>query len=203
MVQCVVCDIFEGVYVNFGIGLLIWIVNYLFVDKEVFLYSENGLLGMGLKLQFGEEDFELINVGKEYVIFLQGGCYFYYGDFFVMMCGGYFDICVLGVYQVFVSGDFVNWSIGVLDVILVVGGVMDLVIGVCQVFVMMDYLICDGECKLVVQCSYLLIGVGCVSWIYIDLVVIDIIDCGLVVWEIFNGFFFEELQCIILVVLIF
>lgn len=159
MVKCVVQDIFEGVYVNFGIGVLMLVVNYFDLSKEIFLYSENGLFGMGLVFVFGEEDDELINVGKQYVMLFIGGVYFYYLDLFVMMCGGYFDYCVFGVFQVLVNGDFVNWYIGVFDVILVVGGVMDFVIGVKQVFVMMEYLMKQGESKIVVQCLYLVIGV--------------------------------------------
>ncbi|VAS23316.1 3-oxoadipate CoA-transferase subunit B [Klebsiella pneumoniae] len=112
MAQRVACDIPEGAYVNLGIGLPTRIANYLPADKEVFLHSENGLLGMGPKPQPGEEDPELINAGKEYVTLLQGGCYFHHGDSFAMMRGGHLDICVLGAYQVSASGDLANWSTG-------------------------------------------------------------------------------------------
>lgn len=105
MAQRVARDIPEGAYVNLGIGLPTRIANYLPADKEVFLHSENGLLGMGPKPQPGEEDPELINAGKEYVTLLQGGCYFHHGDSFAMMRGGHLDICVLGAYQVSASGD--------------------------------------------------------------------------------------------------
>lgn len=170
MAQRVARDIPEGAYVNLGIGLPTRIANYLPADKEVFLHSENGLLGMGPKPQPGEEDPELINAGKEYVTLL------------------------LGAYQVSASGDLANWSTGAPDAIPAVGGAMDLAIGARQVFVMMDHLTRDGECKLVAQCSYPLTGVGCVSRIYTDLAVIDITDRGPVVREIFNGLSFEELQ---------
>ncbi len=179
------------------------IANYLPADKEVFLHSENGLLGMGPKPQPGEEDPELINAGKEYVTLLQGGCFFHHGDSFAMMRGGHLDICVLGAYQVSASGDLANWSTGAPDSIPAVGGAMDLAIGARQVFVMMDHLTRDGECKLVEQCSYPLTGVGCVSRIYTDLAVIDITDRGPVVREIFNGLSFEELQRITPVALTF
>ncbi|STS82441.1 3-oxoadipate CoA-transferase subunit B [Klebsiella pneumoniae] len=88
MAQRVARDIPEGAYVNLGIGLPTRIANYLPADKEVFLHSENGLLGMGPKPKPGEEDPELINAGKEYVTLLQGGCYFHHGDSFAMMRGG-------------------------------------------------------------------------------------------------------------------
>ena len=100
MAKRVAQDIPEGAYVNLGIGLPTRIANYLPTDKEVFLHSENGLLGMGPKPAPGEEDPELINAGKEFVTLLQGGCYFHHGDSFAMMRGGHLDICVLGAYQV-------------------------------------------------------------------------------------------------------
>lgn len=99
---------------------------------------------------------------------LNGGCYFHHGDSFAMMRGGHLDICVLGAYQVSASGDLANWSTGAPDAIPAVGGAMDLAIGARQVFVMMDHLTRDGECKLVEHCTYPLTGVGCVSRIYTD-----------------------------------
>ena len=154
MAQRVARDIPEGAYVNLGIGLPTRIANYLPADKEIFLHSENGLLGMGPKPRPGEEDPELINAGKEYVTLLEGGCYFHHGDSFAMMRGGHLDICVLGAYQVSASGDLANWSTGAPDAIPAVGGAMDLAIGARQVFVMMDHLTRDGECKLVEHCTY-------------------------------------------------
>ena len=94
MARRVAQDIPEGAYVNLGIGLPTRIANYLPAEKEIFLHSENGLLGMGPKPAEGEEDPELINAGKEYVTLLQGGCYFHHGDSFAMMRGGHLDICV-------------------------------------------------------------------------------------------------------------
>lgn len=122
MAQRVARDIPEGAYVNLGIGLPTRIANYLPTDKEVFLHSENGLLGMGGKPQPGEEDPELINAGKEYVTLLKGGCFFHHGDSFAMMRGGHLDICVLGAYQVSASGDLANWSTGAPDAIRRWGG---------------------------------------------------------------------------------
>ena len=176
MAQRVARDIPEGAYVNLGIGLPTRIANYLPADKEVFLHSENGLLGMGPKPQPGEEDPELINAGKEYVTLLQGGCYFHHGDSFAMMRGGHLDICVLGAYQVSASGDLANWSTGAPDAI---------------------------PAPPPTPATYTLTGVGCVSRIYTDLAVIDITDRGPVVREIFNGLSFEELQRITPVALTF
>lgn len=109
-----------------------------------------------------------------------------------MMRGGHTDICVLGAYQVSASGDLANWSTGAPDAIPAVGARW-IWRSVRAVFVMMDHLTRDGECKLVEHCTYPLTGMGCVSRIYTDLAVIDITDTGPVVREIFNGLF-EELQ---------
>jgi 3-oxoadipate CoA-transferase beta subunit len=189
-------DIHEGAYVNLGIGLPTMVANHLTGEREVFLHSENGLLGMGPAPARGEEDEDLINAGKQPVTLLQGGSYFHHGDSFAMMRGGHLDICVLGAFQVSAKGDLANWHTGAKDAIPAVGGAMDLAIGARQVFVMMEHQTRQGESKIVEQCSYPLTGVGCVSRIYTDLAVIDVTADGLVVREIVEGLAFAELQTI-------
>ena len=147
-------DIPEGAYVNLGIGLPTTVANFLPADKEIFLQSENGLLGMGPAPAAGEEDPDLINAGKQPVTLLTGGCYFHHADSFAMMRGGHLDICVLGAFQVSAHGDLANWSTGAADAIPAVGGAMDLAIGAKQIFVMMDLLTKQGQSKLVETCSY-------------------------------------------------
>lgn len=192
--QRVARDIPEGAYVNLGIGLPTKVANYLPAEREVFLHSENGLLGMGPAPAPGEEDAELINAGKEPVTLLEGGAFFHHGDSFAMMRGGHLDICVLGAFQVSSTGDLANWHTGAADAIPAVGGAMDLAIGAKQVFVMMDHLTKSGECKLVPACTYPLTGIGCVDRIYTDLAVIDVTDAGLVVTDMAEGLTFEALQ---------
>jgi 3-oxoadipate CoA-transferase beta subunit len=187
-------DIPEGAYVNLGIGLPTKVANYLPKDREIFLHSENGLLGMGPAPAPGHEDPELINAGKEPVTLLEGGAFFHHGDSFAMMRGGHLDICVLGAFQVSASGDLANWHTGAPDAIPAVGGAMDLAIGAKQVFVMTDHLTKTGECKIVERCAYPLTGIGCVDRIYTDLAVIDITPRGLEVIEIVEGLSFEALQ---------
>ncbi|MTD06012.1 3-oxoacid CoA-transferase subunit B [Serratia sp. YC16] len=187
-------DIPEGAYVNLGIGIPTQIANYLPADKEIFLHSENGILGMGPAPTPGEEDPELINAGKQPVTLLKGGCFFHHGDSFAMMRGGHLDICVLGAYQVSERGDLANWSTGAPGAIPAVGGAMDLAIGARQVFVMTEHLTKTGECKIVRQCSYPLTGVGCIDRIYSDLAVMDVTHQGLVVREIFAGLTPQQLQ---------
>ena len=187
-------DIHEGAYVNLGIGLPTLVANHLPVEREVFLQSENGLLGMGPAPAPGEEDEDLINAGKQPVTLLKGGSYFHHGDSFAMMRGGHLDICVLGAFQVSAKGDLANWHTGAKDAIPAVGGAMDLAIGARQVFVMMEHQTRQGDSKIVEQCSYPLTGVGCVSRIYTDLAVIDVTADGLVVREMVEGLTFGELQ---------
>ena len=187
-------DIPEGAYVNLGIGLPTLVANHLPRDREVFLHSENGLLGMGPAPAPGDEDYDLINAGKQPVTLLSGGAYFHHADSFAMMRGGHLDICVLGAFQVSTAGDLANWHTGAPNAIPAVGGAMDLAIGAKKTFVMMEHLTRTGESKIVERCTYPLTGVRCVSRIYTDLAVLDITTSGLKVVEIFNDLPFGELQ---------
>ena len=187
-------DIPEGAYVNLGIGLPTMVANHLPRDREIFLHSENGLLGMGPAPAHGEEDEDLINAGKQPVTLLAGGAYFHHADSFAMMRGGHLDICVLGAFQVSVSGDLANWHTGAPDAIPAVGGAMDLALGARDVYVMMEHQTRSGESKVVAQCSYPLTAIGCVSRIYTDLAVLDVTPNGLSVREILSDINFEELQ---------
>lgn len=194
--QRVARDIPEGAYVNLGIGLPTTVANYLPANKEIFLQSENGLLGMGPAPPRGAEDPELINAGKQPATLLPGGCYFHHADSFAMMRGGHLDICVLGAFQVSTAGDLANWSTGAPDAIPAVGGAMDLAIGAKQVFVMMDLLTRQGESKLVEACSYPLTGIGCVSRLYTDHGVIDVGAQGARVIELVEGLSLEDLAAL-------
>ena len=187
-------DIPEGACVNLGIGLPTLVANHLPKTKEIFLHSENGLLGMGPAPAAGEEDHDLINAGKQPVTLLAGGAYFHHADSFAMMRGGHLDFCVLGAFQVSVGGDLANWHTGGADAIPAVGGAMDLAIGAKKTFVMMEHLTKAGQSKLVATCTYPLTGIACVSRIYTDLAVIDVTPQGLKLVETFNGLGFDELQ---------
>jgi 3-oxoadipate CoA-transferase beta subunit len=186
-------DISEGAYVNLGIGLPTLVANHLPKDREIVLQSENGLLGMGPAPAPGEEDPDLINAGKQPVTLLAGGAYFHHGDSFAMMRGGHLDICVLGAFQVSVTGDLANWHTGAPDAIPAVGGAMDLAIGARHVYVMMDLQTRSGESKLVERCTYPLTGIACVNRVYTDVAVFDVTRAGLQVIEIVPGLSFAEL----------
>nr|WP_087574388.1 3-oxoacid CoA-transferase subunit B [Sphingomonas sp. CDS-1] len=194
MAQRVARDIPEGAYVNLGIGLPTKVANYLPREREIFLQSENGLLGMGPAPAAGEEDWELINAGKQAVTLLTGGAFFHHADSFAMMRGGHIDICVLGAFQVSVNGDLANWHTGEPDAIPAVGGAMDLAIGAKQTFVMMELLTKQGEPKLVERCTYPLTGLACVSRVYTDLAVFDVGPQGARATELVDGLTLEELR---------
>ena len=192
-------DIPEGAVVNLGIGLPTLVANHLplpgAVDyREVMVHSENGVLGVGPAPAVGEEDYDLVNAGKQPVTLLPGGSYFHHTDSFAMMRGGHLDICVLGAFQVSGTGDLANWHTGAPDAIPAVGGAMDLAIGAKKTFVMMEHCTKGGEPKIVVACSYPLTGVACVSRIYTDLAVLDITAAGVRPIEIAEGLSFAELQ---------
>ena len=194
--QLVARDIPEGCYVNLGIGLPTLVANHPETSKDIFLHSENGILGMGPAPAPGDEDGDLINASKQPVTLLTGGAYFHQADSFAMMRGGHLDICVLGAFQVSRTGDLANWHTGAPDAIPAVGGAMDLATGAKRVFVMMEHQTKSGESKIVDRCTYPLTGVGCVSRIYTDLAVIDISDDGLIVRDLAPGLTLDELQSI-------
>src|SRR4029453_5940270 len=136
--------------------------------REVLLQSENGILGMGPAPAEGQENYALINAGKQPVSLLPGGAYFHHADSFAMMRGGHLDICVLGAFQVSACGDLANWPTGQKDGTPAVGGggAMALANGAKQAWVMMDLLTKGGQSKLVERCAYPLTGIGCVKRVY-------------------------------------
>jgi 3-oxoadipate CoA-transferase, beta subunit len=153
----------------------------------VFLQSENGLLGMGPAPAKDEEDFDLINAGKQPVTLLPGGSYFHSADSFAMMRAGHLDIAVLGAFQVAANGDLANWHTGNPNDIPAVGGAMDLAVGAKQTWVMMELFTKEGVCKLVERCTYPITGVSCVSRVYTDHGVFDVTPNGFVVRELVDG----------------
>jgi 3-oxoadipate CoA-transferase, beta subunit len=190
-------DIREGAYVNLGIGMPTLVANHIPADREVILQSENGILGMGPAPAAGEEDYDLINAGKQPVTLRKGGAFFHHADSFAMMRGGHLDICVLGAFQVSSTGDLANWHTGEADAIPAVGGAMDLAIGAKQTWVMMDLLTKQGVSKVVAQCSYPLTGIGCVKRIYSDLATLECSAQGLRLIDKVDGLEHAELEKLI------
>ncbi|MCI4428994.1 MAG: CoA transferase subunit B [Burkholderiales bacterium] len=187
-------DIHDGAVVNLGIGMPTLVANHLGAGKEVMLHSENGVIGMGPAPAPGEEDYDLINAGKQPVTLLPGGVFFHHADSFAMMRGGHLDVCVLGAYQVAANGDLANWHTGEADAIPAVGGAMDLAIGARKTWVMMEHTTKAGEPRIVPRCTYPITALGCVSRVYTDLAVLDITPAGVVLREMAQGLDFAALQ---------
>jgi 3-oxoadipate CoA-transferase, beta subunit len=187
-------DIPEGAVVNLGIGQPTLVANHIPADREVLLHSENGILGMGPAPAPGQEDYDLINAGKQPVTLLPGGSYFHHTDSFAMMRGGHLDICVLGAFQVSATGDLANWHTGEKDAIPAVGGAMDLAVGAKQTWVMMDLLTKQGQSKVVKACSYPLTGIACVKRIYSDIATLDCTPQGLRLVDMVDGLTHAELE---------
>ena len=192
--QRIVQDIPDGAYVNLGIGQPMTIANHLPDDKEIIIQSENGILGMGPVATGEDIDTELVNAGKQNVTLLKGGSIFHHGESFAMIRGGHIDICVLGAFQVSVTGDLANWRTLDRGAIPAVGGAMDLAKGSKKVFVMMEHLSKSGESKLVTQCTYPLTGVGVVDMIYTDLATLHVTPHGLLVIDRVDGLSHTELE---------
>ena len=187
-------DIPEGATVTLGIGMPTLVANHMAAGLEVLLHSENGILGMGPAPAAGEEDYDLINAGKQPVTLQKGGAFFHHADSFAMMRGGHLDICVLGAFQVSTTGDLANWSTGEAGSIPAVGGAMDLAIGAKQTWVMMDLLTKTGVSKVVKTCTYPLTGIACVKRIYSDVATLECTPQGIKVIDRVENLSIKDLE---------
>jgi 3-oxoadipate CoA-transferase beta subunit len=187
-------DIPDGSYVNLGIGIPELIAQFVPEGREFIYHTENGMLGMGPPPGEDERDLDLMNAGKKYVTAMPGAAYFHHADSFSMIRGGHIDVCVLGTMQVAENGDIANWSTGEPGAIPAVGGAMELVQGVKNIFVITQHTTRTGESKLVQRCCYPLTGQGVVSRIYTNLAVIDVTAGGFRVVELAPGVTFDDVE---------
>lgn len=186
-------DIPDGAYVNLGSGMPLLVAEHVPHGREVIFHSENGMLGIGPR-QKEPFDHNLINAGNMPVTLLPGGTFFHHADSFVMVRGGHLDIAVLGADEVAENGDLASGDSVSGRQTLDVGSSMDLAAGAKQVFVMMEYFAKDGSCRIVPECTLPLTGQRCVTTIYTDLAVLDLIDGQVILRELVEGITLHTLQ---------
>lgn len=193
MARRAAAELRDGDYVNLGFGLPLLVSNVLPRDRDVLIHTENGMIGVGPLAPPGEEDWELINAGKQPVTELPGAAYFHQADSFAMIRGGHIDVSILGAYQVAQNGDLANWVVPG-ERIPRVGGAMDLAAGARRVIVIMTHLTKRGEPKLVPACTLPLTGQCCVDLVITDLAVVAVTPEGFELREVAPGWSAAEVQ---------
>ena len=187
-------DIPEGWNVNLGIGIPTMIADLVPQEREVIFQSENGILAFGPAPKKGEEDFWLVNAGKQHITLRAGGAYFSQAESFAMIRGGHLDLCVLGAYEVTANGDLANWSTAQEGMAPAVGGAMDLAAGAKRVWVVMEHTTRQGEPRILNQLKLPATARGVVSRIYTNLCTIDVQPTGLEVVELVDGITFTDVK---------
>ena len=180
-------DLWEGAYVNLGVGMPVLINELLPPGLSVILHSENGTLGMGPPPPEDQRDDDLMNAGGGYLTLAPGASVFDSAESFAMLRGGHLDVAVLGAYQVSERGDLANWKRPG-QRIAGIGGAADISIGARQVWAMMNHRTKDGQARILRECTFPLTARGCVKRIYTDMAVIEVSPNGLALIETAPGY---------------
>jgi len=187
-------DIPDGSYVNLGIGMPTLIADYIPVNRDILLHSEQGLLGLGPKAAPGEEDEDVLNASKEMVTLVKGASIFDHAESFLIVRGGHLQLACLGAYQMGANGDLANWTTGASNDIPGVGGAMDLAAGARNIWVLMEHNQKDGTPRVVRKCTYPITAARCVDRIYTNLAVLLVTPKGLAVQRMVPGLDRKTLQ---------
>jgi 3-oxoacid CoA-transferase subunit B len=191
--QRVLADLWEGAYVNLGVGMPVLVSDLMPAGSGIILHSENGTLGMGPPPREDQRDYDLFNGGGGFVTVAPGASVFDSAESFAMLRGGHVDVAVLGAYQVSERGDLANWKRPGQQV-AGIGGAADISIGARQVWVMMNHRTKEGHARIVRECAFPLTARRCVKRIYTDMAVIEVASQGLRLVEAAPGFTAEEVK---------
>jgi 3-oxoadipate CoA-transferase beta subunit len=187
-------DIVDGLVVNLGIGMPVSVADYLRPDVDVFIQSENGVIGAGPLAPPERSDRDLVDAGSRRITLRPGASIVDSAASFAMIRGGHIDVTILGAFEVAANGDLANWDMRSKSKGPLVGGAMDLAAGARSVWVMMEHTTRDGLPRLVERCTLPLTAVGCVTDVYTDLAVIKVTPAGFLVRQILRGLSEAELR---------
>ena len=187
-------DLSDGSVVNLGIGMPVLVSNYIPVDRDVFLQSENGILGVGPEADEDLQERNLVDAGSRRVTLREGASIVDSAASFAMIRGGHIDVTILGAFEVASNGDLANWDSRVPNKGPLVGGGMDLAVGAKATWILMQFNTKDGAPRLLEACTLPLTAQRCVKRIYTDIAVVDVTGHGFVVRELLTSLGEEELR---------
>lgn len=187
-------DLPDGGVVNLGLGMPVLVSNYMPAGRDIFLQSENGILGVGPEAEPDEEDRNLVDAGSRRITLRDGASIVDSASSFAMIRGGHIDVTILGAFEVAMNGDLANWDSRVPDKGPLVGGAMDLAAGAKSTWALMQYNTRDGGPRLLETCTLPLTAPGCVDWIYTDIAVVQVTDQGFVATELLADISAEDLR---------
>jgi 3-oxoadipate CoA-transferase, beta subunit len=187
-------DIGDGLIVNLGIGMPVHVADYLRAEVDVFIQSENGVIGAGPLAPADRADSDLVDAGSRRITLRPGASIVDSALSFAMIRGGHIDVAILGAFEVAANGDLANWDMRIPSKGPLVGGAMDLAAGARAVWVLMEHTTRKGGPRLLQACTLPLTAVACVRRVYTDLAVVEITPAGLLVREMLEGMTAAELQ---------